>query len=114
MQTRNDAIRREFLARNRLLNQIRSDVYLAGTYMRDYLLDPEPGKADAHKASLDKDRGEMEAALAEYARRLSPGEAEPYGVLTRELRDYWRVLAPALAWSSAERRTRSYTFLRDD
>ena len=82
--------------------------------MRDYLLEPEAGNADAHKASLDKDRAEMEAALAAYARRLSPGEVEPYRVLTGELQDYWRVLEPALRWDAAERRTRSYAFLRDE
>jgi signal transduction histidine kinase len=114
IQSRNEAIRRAFLERNRLLNQIRADVYLSGTYMRDYLLEPDAGSADAHKASLNRDRGEMEAALAEYARRLSPGEVAPFGVLTRELGDYWRVLEPALGWSAAERRTRSYAFLRDE
>ena len=40
IQSRNDAIRREFLDRNRLLNQIRADVYLSGTYMRDYCSSP--------------------------------------------------------------------------
>src|SRR5579859_4405073 len=114
IQTRNHEIRAQFLARNRLMNQIRSDVYLSGTYMRDYLLEPEASNADAHKASLDKDRREMEAALADYSRRLSPGEAEPYGVLTADLRDYWRVLEPALQWDPAERRARSYAFLRDE
>ena len=114
IQRRTDEIRGAFLARNRLLNQIRSDLYLSGTYMRDYLLEPEAGKADAHKASLDKDRGEMEAALAAYTRRLSPSEVETFGVLTRELQDYWRVLEPALRWDAAERRTRSYAFLRDE
>ena len=34
-----DQIRREFLFRNHLLNNIRSDLYLSGTYVRDYLLD---------------------------------------------------------------------------
>jgi signal transduction histidine kinase len=82
--------------------------------MRDYLLEPEAGKADAHKASLDKNRSEMEAALDSYAQRLSPSEVETYGVLTRELKDYWRVLEPALRWNAAERRTRSYAFLRDE
>jgi signal transduction histidine kinase len=114
IQSRNDEIRREFLARNRLLNQIRSDLYLSGTYMRDYLLEPDAGNADAHKSSLDKDRAEMEAALAAYARQLSKSEVEPYGVLTRELQDYWRVLEPALRWDAVERRTRSYAFLRDE
>ena len=114
IQRRNDVIRGEFLDRNRLLNQIRSDLYLSGTYMRDYLLEPQAGNAEAHKASLDRDRGEMEAALAAYARRLSPSEVAPYGVLTRELREYWLVLEPALGWDAAERRDRSYSFLRDE
>src|SRR3979490_959034 len=92
IQRRNDVIRGEFLDRNRLLNQIRSDLYLSGTYMRDYLLEPQAGKAEDHKAILNRDRGEMEAALAAYARRLSPSEVAPYGVLTRELDAYWRIL----------------------
>ena len=75
IQRRNDDIRGEFLVRNRLLNQIRSDLYLSGTYMRDYLLEPESAKADAHRASLDKDRGEMEAALAAYARACRRGKS---------------------------------------
>jgi signal transduction histidine kinase len=114
IQRRNDEIRGAFLVRNRLLNQIRSDLYLSGTYMRDYLLEPEANNAEAHKASLYKDRSEMEAALAAYARRLSPSEVEPYGVLTRELQEYWRVLEPALRWDAAERRIRGYAFLRDE
>jgi signal transduction histidine kinase len=114
IQRRNDEIRSAFLVRNRLLNQIRSDLYLSGTYMRDYLLEPDGSKAEAHKSSLNKNRNEMEAALAAYARRLSPSEAETYGVLTHELQDYWRVLEPALRWDAAERRARSYAFLRDE
>src|SRR6478752_9725713 len=77
IQSRNDRIRQDFLDRNRLLNQIRSDLYLSGTYMRDYLLEPESAKADAHRASLDKDRGEMEAALQAYSARLTPREVAP-------------------------------------
>jgi signal transduction histidine kinase len=114
IQSRNDAMRREFLDRNRLLNQIRADVYLSGTYMRDYVLEPDAKNADAHRASLNQVRGEMDAALAEYARRLSPSEAAPYNVLTRELREYWRVLEPVLRWDANERRTRGFTFLRDE
>ena len=35
-----DQIRRQFLSRNHVLNDIRSDLYLSGTYVRDYLLEP--------------------------------------------------------------------------
>src|SRR4051794_18520426 len=113
IQSRNDRIRQDFLDRNRLLNQIRSDLYLSGTYMRDYLLEPESAKADAHRASLDKDRGEMESAMRAYSARLTPREVGPYEVLTRELREYWRILEPALAWNAEQRGIRSYAFLRD-
>src|SRR5437016_366106 len=40
-----EQIRRQFMFRNRVLNNIRSEVYLSGTYVRDYLLDPDPARA---------------------------------------------------------------------
>src|SRR5580658_10175282 len=64
IQQRNDAIRESFLARTRLLEQIRSGVYLSGTYVRDCLLEPDPAKAEAHRASLQRTRNRMETALA--------------------------------------------------
>src|SRR4051812_1667109 len=33
----NDSVREDFLARTRRLEQIRGDVYVSGTYVRDYL-----------------------------------------------------------------------------
>src|SRR5271167_2176133 len=47
-----DQIRRQFLARNHALNDIRSELHLSGTYVRDYLLEPEPERAEAYRASL--------------------------------------------------------------
>src|SRR6476646_9994230 len=74
IQSRNDAIRRDFLNRNRLLNQIRSDVFLSGTYVRDYILEPEPHNAATHKGSLEKTRRDMEAALHTYSAMLTADE----------------------------------------
>ena len=45
IRTDGDQIRQEFLFRNHLLNDIRSDVYLSGTYVRDYLLEPDFDRA---------------------------------------------------------------------
>src|SRR3954451_20873520 len=92
IQRRNDAIRRDFLNRNRLLNQIRSDVYLSGTYMRDYILEPEPQNAAKHRGSLEKTRHAMDSALKTYQGILSTEERQPYETLQRELSEYWRVL----------------------
>src|SRR6516165_2168568 len=69
-----DQIRQEFLLRNHFLNIIRSDLYLSGTYVRDYLLDPEPDRAASHLAALKQDRMEMDSALESYAKRLDSEE----------------------------------------
>src|SRR5919205_446810 len=85
IESSNDRIREEFLHRTRVLERIRTDVYRSGTDVRDYLLEPEPGRAEGHRYTLVETRRDMDAALAEYRRLLNPRETEPFGVLTREL-----------------------------
>ena len=109
-----DGIRRQFLFRNHTLNEVRSELYLSGTYVRDYLLEPEPAHAKAFRASLEDVRRRMQSALDAYGRQLNAEERPPYAALTTELSRYWDVLGPSLNWSAEERRTRGYTFLRDD
>ena len=109
-----DEIRREFLFRNHVLNNVRSQFYLSGTYVRDYLLEPEPERAETFRASLQQVRQEMQSALAAYHAQLRPDEQPAYTKLTQELAQYWKVLGPILQWSGAERRARGYAFLRDE
>ena len=114
IQSRNDAIRSRFLERNRLLNKIWSDLYLSGTDVRDYLLEPDAAKAETHRAALGRTRKDMESSLQSYARLLSPEGATPFHNLERELGEYWRVLEPVMRWDAGERRARGYPFLRDE
>ena len=114
IQQRNDAIRESFLARTRLLEQIRSGVYLSGTYVRDCLLEPDPAKAEAHRASLLRTRNRMEASLAAYEALPDEAQAAPLRDLNAGLRDYWNILAPVLTWNAGQRRDRGYAFLRDE
>jgi signal transduction histidine kinase len=114
IQNANDEIREDFVRRTRILEQIRADVYVSGTYVRDYLLEPEAGKAEAHRASLRQVRSGMDAALGRYRAMLTAGEAKPFAILTDELKEYWRVLEPVLEWDAAKRRRDGYPFLRDD
>ena len=114
IQNSNDSIREDFLPRTRLLERIRGDVYVSGTYVRDYLLEPESGKAEGHRYSLLETRADMDAALASYRALLTAPERGPFEGLTRELDNYWRVLEPVFRWSAEERRTRGYPFLRDE
>lgn len=107
-------IRTQFLFRNHVLNNIRSNLYLSGTYVRDYLLEPEPSRAETYRANLEEVRKEMESALTSYGGQVEPQERKHYEALTRELSYYWETLAPILHWSPEERRNRGYLFLRDE
>jgi signal transduction histidine kinase len=114
IQTSNDRIRDEFLLRTQVLERIRSDLYLSGTDVRDYLLEPQAGKAESHRSTLLETRKDMDAALAQYLRLLSSGEAQPFRVLTEQLAAYWRVLEPTFEWTAERRQRAGYAFLRDE
>jgi signal transduction histidine kinase len=109
-----DRIRREFLFRNHVLSDIRSDVYVSGTYIRDYLLEPESARADAYRASLEQVHGHMEGALESYGSQIAPAESTHYTALRAELNEYWSILAPIFRWNPEERRRLGYAFLRDE
>ncbi|HLW76605.1 MAG TPA: ATP-binding protein [Bryobacteraceae bacterium] len=106
-----DRIRRQFLYQNHLLNGIRSQVYLSGTYVRDYLLDPDPKRADAYRAELEQLRKQVDTAVESYGRQ--PVDASHYTALKSELAEYWQILEPIFQWDSAERQRAGYAFLRD-
>jgi signal transduction histidine kinase len=114
IQSSNDNIREDFLLRTRLLERIRGDVYVSGTYVRDYLLEPESGKAEGHRYSLRETRQDMDAALLQYRALATAPEAGPFQVLTQELDAYWSVLEPVFEWTPGQRRRDGYIFLRDE
>ena len=108
-----DQIRRQFLFRNRVLNNIRAEVYLSGTYVRDYLLEPDPERASGFGASLQSVRRQMETELSSYAGQVEPAESAPYYALRMELTQYWTVLEPIFTWDAQKRQAQGYAFLRD-
>src|SRR5690242_281092 len=114
IQRSDDNIREDFLSRTKVLEQIRADLYLSGTYVRDYLLEPESQKAESHRLSLLQTRSEMDSALQKYQALLNKEEFGPFHSLTQELAVYWKVLEPVLLWNSSQRRERGYAFLRDE
>jgi signal transduction histidine kinase len=113
IQRTDDEIREDFLRRTRVLDRIRADVYVSGTYVRDYLLEPESGKAEGHRYSLLESRSDMDAALAEYRALIHTQDAGPFQVLTQDLGSYWTMLEPVLRWSPAQRHRDGFFFLRD-
>jgi len=109
-----EQIRRRYLSQNQVLNDIRSDVYISGTYVRDYLLEPDPERAEVYRTSLGDVRKHMESALELYGRQATLAEGQHYSALRAELMNYWGILAPIFQWDPAERRRSGYAFLRDE
>lgn len=109
-----EQIRGRYLFQNHVLNDIRSDVYLSGTYVRDYLLEPDPARAEVYRTSLEDVRKHMESALEFYGRQTTPTEVQHYSALRAELLGYWGILTPIFHWNPAERRRSGYAFLRDE
>jgi signal transduction histidine kinase len=92
-----------FLTRNRTLEQIRSNIYLSGTYVRDSLLAPASSGARAELASVDTLRKDIAAALEAYSQSLEPDEKAPFQTLRAEIEAYWKVLDRTFAWTQEER-----------
>lgn len=111
VQVRNVQIRQTFLLRNRALEEIRSAIYLSGAFARDYLLERDPEHAEGYRASLQRIRGEMDAALERYSRSLDPREEAPFHALESRIADYWRALDPIFRWNVQEKAARSNAFL---
>ncbi len=114
IQTNEEQIRQEFLFRNHVLNNIRSDLYLSGTYVRDYLLEPDFERAESYRSTLQKVRTEMDSALQSYESKLDPEQSKDYAALKIELARYWEILEPVLQLNNAERQQKGYAFLRDE
>lgn len=103
-------VRQRFFSRTRLLDQIRSQIYLSGTYVRDYLLAPAPSGAQEQRNRLESLQQENRAAIAQYASVVDASERPVLRALQTEVAAYWRVLDQTLAWSPEQRDRERYAF----
>jgi signal transduction histidine kinase len=107
-------LRKAFLDRIGALDQIRAQIYLSGTYVRDFLLSPDADAAKAqadHLAALER---ENRAALDTYKHGLEPAEREPFRAMRNEIDSYWGVLDATARWSPQERLRRRSTFFYNE
>lgn len=103
-------MREGFLRRNQLLNQLRSDIVVEGTYIRDYLLDPSPQSAAAHLERLTVTQSEIDDILAREELRQTGLALDQFLAAYRQ---YRLAIAPPQSWTAEQRRTSGYPFLRD-
>ncbi len=114
LQVANDEISGDFLKRTQILERLRADVYLSGTFLRDFLLEPEQSKIEGFRAGVLRARQAMDASISDYRWLLQGGETAAFEALRREFDGYWTAVTPALSWTSEERRSAGYAFLRDE
>lgn len=113
IQRQNDRIRDDYFNRDRILEQLRSDIYLSGTYVRDLLLEQDAGLAETHRRELELARGRINRNVAAYYRVLQPEERSPFDRFKDELNSYFKSLEPALEWNATERRDFGYAYMKN-
>ena len=113
IQIRNQRIRTDYVQRSRILEQLRSDIYLSGTYVRDLLLESDNARAESYRAEFERRREGIKRAVAEYQAMPRRGETGAFRYLTTELTSYFDALKPALRWDAAQRNTFGPAFIRD-
>lgn len=111
IQIRQEQIREDYVERDSVLEQIRSDIYISGTYVRDYLLDNTNQAAAEHKAAFFEARSRIESNVKDYERLVRPGERAVFDRFRNEARDYLGTVSPALGWTPDERRERGPAFI---
>jgi signal transduction histidine kinase len=111
IQKRQEKIRQDYVERDQTLEQIRSDIYISGTYVRDYLLDGTDEAAATHKAAFFEARDRIESRMRDYAHLVRPGEHAVFDQFRKEAGDYLDIVSPALGWTADERRVRGVAFI---
>ena len=112
IRTRNDQIRRDYVNREQILGQLRSDIYLSGTYARDLLLEPNPARADMHRNELESTRSRIESMIAAYDGILRGEERKPFQEFKQEVAAYFESLRPAMQWNAEQRRELGYQYMQ--
>ncbi len=103
-------LRQSFVERLGELERIRSQIYLSGTYVRDYLLSPDDTGAEPQRDRLAGIESETRAELDRYAVSLDPGEREAFLALRGEIDAYWQIMQTTFDWNRAQRDRLRYTF----
>lgn len=110
VRTDDNRIRQAYLGRMRTLEQIRSEIYLSATDMRDFLLSPAHNGLDAPRKDILAIQSQTQHALDVYARSVDPDEQDAFQALRSEIDEWFQVFEAAFQWTPEERNRRRVTF----
>src|SRR5579863_6339517 len=103
VRTDDTRIRQAFLGRLRALEQIRAEIYLSGTDMRDFLLSPGMAAVEAQRKDILAIQAQTQTALETYARSLDAQEQDAFQALRSEISEWFQVFQTAFQWTPQER-----------
>jgi signal transduction histidine kinase len=107
---RHEAVRLEFVARSRLTENLRSDVYLSGTYVREFLLDGDGAGGLKSKNAYLTTKARVENEVARYRAKLRPAEPVAFRAFEQGINSYFQTLDQVHQWPAADRRGKADTF----
>jgi signal transduction histidine kinase len=113
IRQRNEEIREEYVHRQQILEELRSDLYLSGTYARDLLLERDPTRAEVHRRELQAAQTRVRQMMAQYETMLRSNETGPFRQFTSEVSSFFEMLRPVMQWSAAERQSLGYAFMQN-
>lgn len=108
------AIHRSHQASEQVLNQIKSDIFLASIYLRDFLLDPSNENAGYYREQLRQSQSSAESHLKEITEQTGHLEKTRLAELASQMRTYWGSLEPVFEWSAEEKSRSRFAFIRRD
>ncbi len=113
IELREEKVRQEYLVRDRALETLRSNTYVSGTYIRDFLFAADDRLAADSKAQFLQTQDEIESQLARYQSLVSARAREPFFRFRNDLLSWFGALKPVLQWDADARRLKGYDFMLD-
>jgi len=114
IKVREESIRQEYVARDRVLQALRAEIYTSGTHIRDFLLDTDDALANEHREQFLDTRHQIEEGIAHYRTLVQNGDEEPFRQFSQELASYMSAISPVIGWTASERHARASAFVQDE
>ncbi|MEX2264048.1 MAG: sensor histidine kinase [Bryobacteraceae bacterium] len=102
----------DYRRRERILNEVRSEIHLSGVLVRDYLLDPSHITGGLYKEQLLAIRSSMTRELDDLRNLIAPEDLPKLERWHKELDKYWDSLDPLFEWTPRQQMALSHLFLR--
>src|SRR2546426_7594176 len=87
------------------LERLRSDVFLAGSYVRDQLFDADSDSIEDRRKRFLKSRSTVETRLIAISQNVDPEQRTEFDELRMEIEAYWKVAEPVFTYVDGEARS---------